>query len=54
VPKKLLVAVLACITLFLSKRALTEHRTNTSKEIAPDGAGASAVTTRPLRTAVLY
>jgi hypothetical protein len=53
VRKKLLVAVLACITIFLSKRALHEHRDgrpSAAKETRPD---ATAVG-KPIRTAGLY
>jgi hypothetical protein len=58
--KKLLVAVLACLTIFLSKRALTDsqphsvldRRTNVERDGARDGAAASPA--KPMRTAVLY
>lgn len=58
--KKVLLAVLACITIFLSKRTMTDghstdHRTNAEKDatqMRPEAVPAAAM--RPVRTAVLF
>ena len=54
--RKLLVAALACITLFLSQRALTDSRPRPApqadRDDAPEPAPSSAV--KIVRTAVLF
>jgi hypothetical protein len=51
--KKLLVALLACITLFLSKRALTEPQPHAGTDRRPT-AEREAPPAKPVRTAILF